>query len=258
MRCNWILAVLLCLPLGVMAQNAPPSGTIIPISLDTSLNAAKIHPGQKIRATVMQNIPGTAIHRRDRVEGQVVKVGAMKNGQAKEEIRFDAVNIHGQMVPIRTDLRALASFMSVADAEDPEDMSSRGLTPETWTTQQIGGDQVYRGGGPVADGMTTVGQVTPWGTLDLPQTQPGLPCRGVIGENSRPQAMWLFSSDACGVYGFINIRIDHAGRSNPAGTIVLSSTNGKLNLGSGTALLLRVSSPSAMPASGSEAELVHQ
>ena len=178
MRCNWLLAAFLCLPLGIAAQNVP-AGTIIPISLDTSLNAAKIHPGQMIRATVMQDVTGTAIHRRAKVEGRVVKVSIPANGQVKVEIRFDAVKINGQMAPIRTDLRALASLMDVQEAQDPEEMSSRGLTPETWTTHQIGGDQVYRGGGPVADGLTTVGQVTPWGVLDEPRTQPGQPCRGV-------------------------------------------------------------------------------
>ena len=132
--------------------------------------------------------------------------------------------------------------MDVEEAQVPEEMSSRGMNPENWTTQQIGGDQVYRGGGPVASGLTTVGEVTPYGALDVPRAQPGDPCRGVIGENSQPQAMWLFSSDACGVYGFSNIRIQHAGRSDPRGSIVLSSTNGKLILGSGTGMLLRVSS----------------
>ena len=242
MRCNWLFAALLCLPLGIVAQNAPPSGTIIPISLHTSLNAAKIHPEQKIQATVMQDIPGTAIHRGAKVEGRVIEVGAMANGQMKMEIRFDAVKINGQMVPIRTDLRALASFMEVEEAQVPEEMSSEGLTPETATTQQIGGDQVYRGGGPVASGLTTVGQVTPWGVLDVPRAQPGQPCPAAIGENSQPQAMWLFSSDACGVYGLSNIRIENAGRSKSAGTIVLFSDNGKLKLGSGTGFLLQVSS----------------
>ena len=251
MRCNWLCAALLCLPLGIVAQNAPPAGTIIPISLDTSLNAAKIHSGQMIRATVMQDVPGTAIHRRAKVEGRVIKVGATTNGQMKMVIRFDAVKIDGQMVPIRTDLRAMASFMEVEEAKVPEEMSSRGMTPETWTTQQIGGDQVYRGGGPVADGLTTVGEVTPWGALDVPRAQPGQPCRGEVGDNAQPQAMWLFSSDVCGVYGFSNIDIKHAGRSDPAGTIVLTSTNGKLNLGSGTGMLLRVTSPAAMPRSRS-------
>ncbi len=241
MRYEWILAVLLGAASGIAAQNALPAGTILPVSLDTSLNAAKIHPGQTIRATVMQDVPGTQIRCRARVLGHVVEAGKANDGQIHLEIRFNAVKIRGQMAPFRADLRALASFLEVEEAQIPEEMSSRGLTPETWTTQQIGGDQFYRGGGPVADGLTTVGQVTPYSALDLPRSQPGLPCRAAIGGSIRPQAMWLFSSDACGVYGFANLRIQHAGRSDPVGTIVLSSTNGKLKLGSGTGLLLRVS-----------------
>ncbi len=249
------LAAVLALPVVLVAQNALPSGTILPVSLDTSLNAAKVHSGQQIRATVMQNVAGTPIRRRARVDGHVLAVTTSRNGQVKLEVQFDAVKIGGRMVPMKTNLRALASSLEVDEAQIPEEMASRGLTPQTWTTQQIGGDQFYRGGGPVADGMTTVGQVTPWGALDEPRTQPGLPCRGAIGENHGPQAMWLFSSDACGVYGFSNIRIEHAGRSDPAGTIVLVSNSGKLKLGSGTGLLLRASSPTTLPASGAEAEL---
>ncbi len=242
MRYNWLFAAFLCLPSAIVAQNVLPPGTILPVSLDTSLNAAKIHPGQTIRATVMQDIPGTAIRRRAKVEGQVVKVNSAANGQINVEIRFDAVKSHGQTMPIQTDLRALASFMDVEEAQVPEEMSSRGMNPENWTTQQIGGDQVYRGGGPVASGLMTVGEVTPWGALDVPRAQPGQPCRATVAGNDQPQAMWLFSSDACGVYGFSNIRIQHTGRNDPRGTIVLSTSNGKLKLGRGTGLLRRVSS----------------
>jgi hypothetical protein len=253
-----VFAASLSVAPSIMAQTAIPSGTILPISLDTGLNAAKVHPGQQIRATVMQNVPGTPVRRRARVEGHVVLVDALKNGQIKLEIQFDAVKISGRMVPMKTNLRALASLLEVEEAQIPEEMSSRGLTPETWTTQQIGGDQFYRGGGPVARGVTTVGRVTPWGALDLPRTQPGMPCRGAMGENHGPQAMWLFSSDACGVYGFANMRIEHAGRTDPKGTIILVSNNGKFKLGSGTGLLLRASSPAALPASGADAELTHE
>jgi hypothetical protein len=145
MRCKWVFAALLSIPPGIVAQNALPSGTILPVSLDTSLNAAKIHAGMRIRATVMQDIPGTAIRRRAQIVGHVVQAGAAKDGHLILEIRFDAVKIRSQMVPFTANLRALASFMEVEEAQIPEEMSSRGLTPETWTTQQIGGDQFYRG-----------------------------------------------------------------------------------------------------------------
>lgn len=240
MRHIWIFAALTCFPFTLLAQSAIPPETILPVSLDTGLNAAKAHAGQAIRATVMQDIPGTAIRRHARVLGHIVRVSAPASGQIEMEVRFDVVSQHGKRISIQTDLRALASFFAVQQAQIPEEMGSRGLTPATWDTQQIGGDQVYRAGGAVMSGLTAVGVVTPWGALDRPRSRPGLPCRGVAGDNDRPQAMWLFSSDACGVYGFTSIRIAHAGRSAPRGTIVLTSTAGKLKIGSGAGLLLRI------------------
>jgi len=240
MRCTAILAatVLLTVPAGARAQI--PSGTIIPVSLDGALNADRVHPGQQIRAEVMQDIPGTPIRRRARIFGHVVAVTSSKSGSASLALRFDAVQTHSQRFALRASLRALASFNEVEAAQVPEEMASRGITPEVATTQQIGGDNVYRGGGPVASGNTVVGIPTPYGVLDVPRVRPGQPCRGVLGGNVRPQALWLFSSDACGVYGYGNLRISDAGRSDAAGTFTLVSDTGRLKLYDGSAMLLRV------------------
>lgn len=240
MKFKWIFAAIIALPAGALAQNAVPSGTLLPVSLDRGIKASTVHPGQEIRTRVMQDIPGTSIHRGARVLGHVVAANSSKNGEATLEMRFDTIQEHGQRIPISSNLRALASFFEVEQALIPEDMSSRGLTPETWTTQQIGGDQVYRGGGPVAVGVTTVGQPTPYGVLGSPIAQPGQECRGSVDDNTQPQAFWLFSTSACGVYGFPNIWIAHAGRTDPVGTIVLTARSGKLALTSGSGLLLRV------------------
>jgi len=223
-----------------IAQNALPSGTLVAVMLDRGINVDKAHPGQQIRARVMQTIPGTPVHRGAHVLGTVLAVHPAPNGAARLEIRFDAIETHGHRIPVRTDLRAVASMLEVEEAQIPEEMSSRGLTPETWTTQQIGGDQVYRGGGPVAEGMTPVGAPTPYGVLDVPRAQAGKPCRAVVSDNNHPQALWLFSADACGVYGLYQVRIEHAGRTSPRGAIILTGENGKLNLRGGSALLLRV------------------
>jgi hypothetical protein len=67
-----------------------------------------------------------------------------------------------------------------------------------------------------------------------------MPCRGVTNDNTRQQALWLFSVDACGPYGYPHHQISHYGRNDPEGTIALISRNGKLKLGSGSAMLLRV------------------
>ena len=150
----------------------------------------------------MQSVPGTQVHRGAKVVGRVVGVNAAQNAPSRLEIRFEAVETHGQRIPIRAGLRAVASPLAVTNAQMPEDMSARGLTPENWTTQQIGGDQVYRGGGPVAEGNEAVGKPAAYGVEGMPQVKPGEPCRAEVADNSRPQAFWLFSVNACGVYGF--------------------------------------------------------
>ena len=240
MRYAWIMAAILALPAAAAAKDTLPPGTILPVSLDKGLNASKVHAGMEIRAKVMQNVPGTPVRRGAEVIGHIVKANAPGKSRAGLEISFDAVMMHKRRIPLKANLRALASFLEVEEAEDPEDMSSRGLNEESWTTQQIGGDQVYRGGGPVTEDRIKVGTPVPYGVLVIPRTQSGQPCRGTIGAASQPQAFWLFSANACGVYGYSQVRIAHAGRTVPAGTAVLISNRGKLVLYSGSAMLLRV------------------
>ena len=174
---KWIgmLAAILILPVlpaAAAPQSTLPAGTILPIALDHGLNASKVHAGQTIRAEVMQDVPGTTIRRGAKVVGHVAEVHASPNGPATLKFTFDSVIEHGQTIPIKANLRALASRLEVDEAQVPEEMSSRGLNPENWTTQQIGGDQVYRGGGPVTDGLTDVGEPAPYGVLDDPRAQP--------------------------------------------------------------------------------------
>ena len=234
---TWLGIVLLSIPLAAAGQAVPPPGTILPVSLDSSLNGARAHPGQAVQATIMQSIPGTRVHRGAKVLGTVEQV---EPGGAQVALRFDAIRTHGKILPVRTSLRALASFLEVEEAQIPEEMAIRGTTPETATTQQIGGEQVYRGGGPVTAGMKVVGMPAPNGVLAAPRVSPGQPCRGALAGNDQPQALWLFSTDACGVFGYPQLHIQHAGRTDREGVLVLVSDKGKVMLRSGTGMLLRV------------------
>jgi hypothetical protein len=69
-----LLALGLLLAPALAAQTTVPAGSVLPVRLDTGLNARHVKPGQAVRATIMQNIPGTSIHRGARVLGQVVAV----------------------------------------------------------------------------------------------------------------------------------------------------------------------------------------
>lgn len=235
-----ILASVLLLSVTVAAQTVLPAGTILPVRLDTGLNAAKAHPGQQIRATVMQNIPGTPIRRRAKILGHVLRASSSKHGSSQLEVAFDSVRVHGAMLPLKADLRAVAGFMTVEEAKMPDEMADRATPPEKANTTQIGGDQVYRAGGPVVEDSVRVGKPTPYGVLVLPQSHSGQPCHGIAKNSSSPQAFWLFSADACGVYGLSGLRIEHAGRTLPVGTIILAREKGNLNLSQGTGLLLRI------------------
>jgi hypothetical protein len=82
--------------------------------------------------------------------GQVVAVRPASNGSSAEiSIRFDTLATGTQHIPVITNLRALATMMDVAEAQFPESGPDRGTSEYSWTTDQIGGEVDYRGGGAI-------------------------------------------------------------------------------------------------------------
>jgi hypothetical protein len=241
-RMFWLSLIMLSMDL--FAQNTIPAGTIVPVALNSSLNSRKVKPGQVITARVMQDVPlspGSTIHAGAKVLGRVIDVKPANGGTgAQVSFRFDTLVVSKRRLPIITNLRALASMMAVEAAQLPESGPDRGTSQNAWTTDQIGGEVVYRGGGPVADGLRSVGEPTYGGVLVHVSAKPGSPCRGEIEGNDRLQALWVFSSDACGVYDFADLAIVHAGRTDPVGEITLASDKGEVNIRAGSGMLLRV------------------
>jgi hypothetical protein len=238
---------LIVLSVDLFAQNTIPAGTILPVALNSSLNSRKVKPGQVITARVMQDVPlpGSTIHAGAKVIGRVIDVKPANGGSgAQISFRFDTLVVSKRRIPITTNLRAGASMMAVEAAQLPESGPDRGTSQNAWTTDQIGGEVVYRGGGPVADGLRPVGEPTYGGVLVHVSAKPGTPCRGEIEGNDRLQALWVFSSDACGVYDFADLKIVRAGRSNPVGEITLASDRGDVNVRAGSGMLLRVNQTS--------------
>lgn len=193
----------------------------------------------------MQDVPlgsGRKIRAGSKVGGHVIALNSATTGAAgKISFQFDKLVISKETIPVVTNLRALASLLEVDEAQLPLHPADRGTSSSAWTTIQIGGGEVvYRGGGPVARGDRVVGEPVPDGVLVRVSAKEGSECRGAMGGNDRPQALWLFASDACGVFGYPRVRIAHAGRTEPIGEIVLTSTEGDVNVRSGSGLLLRV------------------
>ena len=240
----WISLIMFTADL--FAQNAIPAGTILPVALNSSLNSRKTKPGQVITARVMQDVPlspASTIHAGAKVIGQVLDVTAA-NGTAggRVSFRFETLLVSKQRIPITTNVRALASMMAVEDAQLPAAGPDRGTSENAWTTVQVGGEVVYRGGGPVANGLRSVGTPAANGVLVHVSGDPGTKCRGETEGNDRLQALWVFSSDACGAYDFPDLAIAHAGRTNPVGEVILTSDHGDVNVKAGSGMLLRVAS----------------
>jgi hypothetical protein len=232
---------------GPSHQNNVPAGTILPVILRTSLSFDKCMSGQILHGKIAQDVPlpnGSKIRKGSNIEGHVVEVSPAARGTgSKISIQFDKVYLTGQWIPIVTNLRAIAGFMTVLEAGVPEEAPSEG-TPYDWLpTTQIGGDSVYGARGPVMSGedaSKVVGKSVADGVLARANAKEGTKCRGSVEGNDSPQALWVFSTDACGVYGIEHLNIAHAGRTAPAGTIVLASETPSLKLRNGDGLLLRV------------------
>jgi hypothetical protein len=114
----------------------------------------------------------------------------------------------------------------------------RGTPSVWWNTVQVGGEGLY-GSGPLMRGEQIVGRWV-WGGGAVGQVEENGKCRGEVAGNAREQSLWLFSTDACGVYGYSDVAIEHAGRTSPEGEITLTSTNPNLKIRAGSGILLRV------------------
>jgi hypothetical protein len=243
-----LLAGLMGFAIAARAANSStvPPGTILPVRLNSTLSSAKNKPGQIVTARVMQNVPlpdGQKIRAGATVIGHIASVTHASNGTgATISLRFDTLKTSREQIPIVTNLRALASFVEVEEAQIPLEGPDRGTPEDTYTTEQIGGDTVYRGGGPVEGSSGPVGKPVYDGVLDRANANPEGGCRGAVDSNDAPQALWVFSSDACGAYGQPGVQIVRAGRASPAGEITLESTSGEVKVDAGAGLLLRVDS----------------
>ncbi|MGO9303413.1 MAG: hypothetical protein ACLP3R_06870, partial [Candidatus Korobacteraceae bacterium] len=66
--------------------------------------------------------------------------------------------------------------------------------------------------------------------------------------NEQEQALWVFSTTACGVYGFEDLKLAQTGSSAPVGQITLESAKDIL-VRDGSGWLLLVNAAPASPAS---------
>ncbi len=235
-----IVVAVLCLETLLVAQGIP-AGTALPIMVSSTLNSKDSKPGEKIEGKLMQEVllpSGARIKAGAHVTGHVTGPEVTSTpGQVQHlSIQFDQLQDGGRTVPLSVSLRAMGSSESVFQAKTPIDAISSYESSYGWTTKQIGGDVVFRGRGYIASPQGKVGRwngTGAWGKL----TAAG-ECLAT-DSNNQEQALWVFSTTACGVYGFESLKIAHGGSTAPLGEITLeSSTDILIRGGSGWLLLI--------------------
>ena len=238
---TFLFAIAVLLAAAADAQNSIPAGTILPVQLNTTINSRKARVREAISARLMQDVPlpdGSRIRAGAKVLGRVDSFHTDSQGNTSVTLRFDALVKGKRHIPISTNLRAMATMMAVEAAQLPATGPDRGTSDFYWVTEQIGGETVYRGGGPVTHGSSVVGKSVVDGVLVHPS--PAGKCGDEENSDNRPQALWVFASNACGLYNFPDLTLEHAGRHPPRGEITIASTKGDLKIPAGSGLLLRV------------------
>jgi hypothetical protein len=241
------LAAILSFSCALLSAQNLPAGTALPVVLNSTLNAKSSRPGQKIEGKLKQEVrlaPGSTIKSGSRVTGHIVSVNKPGASGSRIVVQLDQLQDEHGTIPLNVSLRAMASSASVFQAGLPANTDSTDVGSTGWVTQQVGGDYVFRGRGYVASNKGKVGIWTGagvWGRLT-----PAGDC--ITSENNQQeQSLWIFSTTACGVYGFNDLKLAQDGSAPPLGQITLESPK-DIDVRGGSAWLLVVNAVTSAPA----------
>jgi len=229
----------------VQTSSQLPVGLILAARLKDTLKLKDLQTGSIVEMQVMQDTP---LPDRDKipmnalVRGSVVGATRESDGPGVNiSFAFTQVADKDQNFSIATSLRAVASYLAVRNAQTPLNGIDTGSPPGWANTVQVGGDIRYGDGGPVRNRhKQKVGKGVLGGVLVHISANPSLGCDGPIKGEDYLQALWVFSSDACGVYGMKEVRLSHSGNSDPVGEFTLHFEKDDMRLEAGTAFLFEV------------------
>lgn len=242
-----LLLLLVFLPNTTRAQKMSPAaalmslpvGLTLPIQINHGFRAGSSKPGSAIVGVTTQRIsisehlylrPGA------QVMGTIVVSRAADNRTQQPAIvtiRFTALSYRKKIIPITVRAIAIANFTDVGETAVPANGSTdRGnASPASWTTHQIGDDELCRSGwiGVVVDATSNrVGFADYFGVYADPPPH-------ASGTAAIPHAIGVFSTNAKGLYGFDNGAALHSSGGNI--TVISPHT---LILRNGDNLLLEV------------------
>jgi hypothetical protein len=220
----------------------PPPGTAIPVMFSHTLDSARVKPGDPIVAKTTQIIvlpSGERIPRGAKLAGQIVAANLnTSNGPSQLAIRFDTLEYRDRSVSIRVGLRAMASFVDSYGTSSP--IVDHGY-PDNSVYGQVGGDYFLPGDTVYSRSGDEVGKANHDGVfVKLARVEHSNSQSHVVCEQTDTlQSVGVFSSNACGLYGFQDLFVDEVGATMD-GTIQFHSDRHSARINRGTAALMQV------------------
>jgi hypothetical protein len=217
------------------------AGVTLPVQVGRTLRAGKVKSGTVFEVKTTQRVPVSAdayLNHGARIRGEVVASDAGDGTAAHPSrltIRFTQLSYQGRTVPLEARAVAMANLMDVnytfLSMQGGGDRGNN--SPASWTTRQVGGDEVVRSGWAgqvVGIGTRTVGSADYFGVYSLPVKLQG--ADGVMV----PRALGVFSTTATGLYGY------HPGDrlESSEGLITITNPERQVVIRNGDNLLLEV------------------
>jgi len=218
-----------------------PAGTAIPVHFPHALDAANLKVGDAVVVKTDQTILGAGglrIPRGSQLVGSVVEVQPLASNHSELAVKFDSLRVRGRSIPIHVALRALASFVDSYGTRSP--VVDNGY-PESSVYRLVGGDYFYPGDVVYSNEWDKVGKSTRDGVMvklegrELSGSRNHVSCEST----DTVQAVGVFASGACGVYGFTDITVAASGAGD-SGAIRFSSSKHTLKIPRESSALLQV------------------
>src|SRR5579864_9626436 len=229
------------------------SGMTINTELQTTLDARKCHPGQRVVAKTTQDVKedGHVVLRKGtQLIGHVTEAQARTKANAESSVGIvfdEAVTKKGEEVPFHATIQALAAAQSTSAASLDNDMMEPSGAPMGSGGGAMGGGSM--GGGVVGGAGSAVGSAagaTRGMAGGLPQTAGGAvgatsATAASAGGNLRGlNAAGQLTSTSSGVIGMNGMNLTSAAANSTQGSVITSAKR-NVHLSSGTQMLLRVS-----------------
>ena len=216
---------------GAQSVLAPvPAGSTLPVRVEHTLDAKHAHPGDVVKAQMIQRVP---LGDRRYLPTATELVGSITAVNATQlSITWTELRLHTAGEPVRVKLLAGADSFDVGQTRIP--LGGPSFSTSDWTTEQIGGDEIYGINVPAtvySRYSRPVGHADGTGVY-APPLAPGLPER----------AMGPFSTMAAGLYDMPELTLVSAGGEGGA-PMVFGLVGKAWRLRANSALLLQVVAP---------------